>query len=276
VLTFHGSDINTWPDEYPDRIADLRAATREAATVFAVSRALAERVEAVTGTPAVHLPLGSDHRSLAASAIPRSEARAELGLPQDRIVALFVGNLKASKGVHEFADAILALGSQFHGVLIGGGSETGYGALDPRAAGRLEYRGPQPHEDAIRYMSAADVLVLPSHGEGLPTVLVEAGSLGLPVIASRIGGVPELLGSDRGALLADISSEAVVVALRHFADHRPAAQAMADRLHDLVVRDYDVDRNAARLLDFYRVAAPGLPVGTEDRLVPGLEPIRMR
>ncbi len=276
MLTFHGSDINSFPDEFPERVGDLRAATREAAAVFAVSQALADRVQALTGTTAIHLPLGSDHRSLAASALAKAEARALLGLPADGILALFLGNLKPSKGVREFADAILALGSPFYGILVGGGSEAGYGVDDPRAIGRLDYRGPQSHEQAIRYMSAADVLVLPSHGEGLPTVVVEAGSIRLPVIASRVGGIPELLGDGRGSLLTDISSEAVVVALKQFAEGRPAARAMADHLHDLVVRDYDVDRNAAKLLDYYRLAAPGLRIGTEERLVPGPDPIRMR
>ncbi len=242
----------------PERLGDLRAATREAAVVLAVSQALADRVEALTGTTAIHLPLGSDHRSLAASALPKAEARALLGLPPDGTIALFVGNLKPSKGVREFADAILALGSPFYGILVGGGSEAGYGADDPRATGRLDYRGAQAHEEAIHYMSAADVLVLPSHGEGLPTVVVEAGSLRLASDRQPRRGVPELLGSDRGALLTDISSEAVVVALRNFAEHRPAAQVMADALHELVVHDYDVDRNAATLLEFYRAAAPGL------------------
>jgi len=49
-------------------------------------------------------------------------------------------------------------------------------------------------------MSAADVLVLPSLREGLPTVLVEAGSIGLLVVAGAVGGIPDLLADGRGAL----------------------------------------------------------------------------
>ena len=62
VLTFHGTDLNTWPDEHPDRLADLRAAIRAASAVIAVSPPLAERVEAISGISAIVLPLGSDHR----------------------------------------------------------------------------------------------------------------------------------------------------------------------------------------------------------------------
>lgn len=258
ILTFHGSDINSWPDQHPERADDLRAAVRDAAAVIAVSAALADRIHEHTGVAALHLPLGSDHASLAASALPRHEARMALGIPEDRVVALFVGNLKGAKGVRELADAILALGEPFMGVFVGGGSETGYGALDPRAGGRLDYRGPRPHDDVVRFMSAADVLVLPSYSEGLPTVLVEAGSVRLPVIASRVGGIPELLGPDRGTMLPDVTSASVATALRQFVDHRDDARSAAERLHEHVRDRFDVDRNAARLVDVYQRIAPGI------------------
>jgi teichuronic acid biosynthesis glycosyltransferase TuaC len=96
------------------------------------------------------------------------------------------------------------------------------------------------------------VLVLTSYREGLPTVLVEAGSLGLPVVASGVGGIPELLGRDRGAILGEVSSEAIADALTVFVTHRIEADAAARRLREHVVAVYDVDTNATRLLEIYR------------------------
>lgn len=261
VLTFHGSDINTWPDEFPERIPDLRAAAAAAGAVFAVSRALADRIEAITGVDATYLPLGSDHRAIAAAALPRAEARSVLGIPADALVVLFVGNLKPTKGVREFVDGLLEVGPPFVGVIVGSGSEADYGLDDRRAAGRIDYRGPRPHDEVIQFMSAADVLVLPSHAEGLPTVIVEAGSLGLPVIASNVGGIPEILANGRGAILADRSPAGIAAALSRFRDHRADAEEAAGRLRDHVLLDYDVDRNAARLLERYRSVAPGLDRG---------------
>ena len=123
VLTFHGGDLNIWPDQNPDRVPDLRAAVRDASVVIAVSAALAVHVEAITGIAAIVLPLGSDHRSLAALAVPRDEAREVLNLVDDRVVVLFVGNLLASKGVRELVDAILGSGDRFLGVFVGDGPE---------------------------------------------------------------------------------------------------------------------------------------------------------
>ena len=247
--------MNVWPDAHSDRRADLRMAAREASAVIAVSSSLAEQVRAVTGVTAVHLPIGCDHRSLAGSAIPRREARRLLGLPEDRVVVLFVGNLLLAKGIRELADAIVDLGAPFLGVFVGAGPEAGYRADDPAARRCLVYRGERPHQDVVRYMSAADVLVLPSYSEGLPTVLVEAGSLGLPVIASAVGGIPELLGSDRGAILHRQSAEDISLALRAFVADRAAAEGAAYRLRAHVLEAYGVDRNAVELLECYRTAA---------------------
>lgn len=251
-LTFHGDDMNTWPDDHPERIADLRAAVSEAAVVFGVSDALARRVTEVTGVEAVALPLGVDHAWIDRTAMPRAEARERLGLPHGRVIVLFVGYLRRPKGVRELASAVAGLGDPFTGVFVGDGPERGFAADD--AAGRLMYVGGQGHEEVIRYMSAADVLVLPSYGEGLPTVLVEAGSIGLPVIASRVGGIPELLGDGRGTLMPDVSSAAIASALTSFRAEPAAAAVAAAKLRDHVRAHYDVETNARELLGSYRRA----------------------
>ncbi len=255
VLTFHGSDLNAWPDLHPERLDDLRTAIRQAAAVFTVSRALGEVVRSLASVEAIHLPLGVDHGEIAASSLPRSEARRALGLPQNRLLVLFVGRLVPAKGVRELVSAVLELGDPFTAVLVGPGPLAGLGADDPRGADRLLYPGPQSHEQVVRYMAASDVLVLPSYSEGLPTVLVEGGSLGLPVIASGVGGIPELLGRDRGVILPEISADAVRDALATFAAAPHAALAASEQLRELVVREYDVDRNAERLLAAYREVA---------------------
>ena len=251
VLTFHGSDLNTWPDRHVDRLGDLRTAVRKAAAVFAVSAALVTRLRELTGAEAIQLPIGIDHRAVDASLPSKVAAREALGLSTDAVIALFVGHLVKEKGVREFVSAILQLGDPFIGVLVGAGPESSFRTSDPRAGGHVFYAGPRPHEEVVRFMAAADVLVLPSYGEGLPTVLVEAGSVGLPVVGSAVGGIPELLDGGRGAVLPEVSTDAVAGALARFNAGREAAAVAAKRLHAHVRAEYDVDVNAARLLNHY-------------------------
>jgi teichuronic acid biosynthesis glycosyltransferase TuaC len=257
ILTFHGSDMNSWPDQHPERAADLRRAVGEASAVIAVSAALVERIRSVTGVEAIHLPIGSDATVLEAGRQPRDEARRQLGVSGDRTVVVFVGHLKRTKGVHVFVDGVLAAGTDFLGVLVGDGPEHGYGRTNGDARERIVYAGARPHEQVPQYLSAADVLVLPSFSEGLPTVIVEAGMLQVPVIASGVGGVSELLGQDRGLVLPEISATAVAAALRDVRANPDAARARADRLAAHVRSGYEVSANAHRLAVIYRSVMDG-------------------
>src|SRR6185437_8672908 len=67
---------------------------------------------------------------------------------------------------------------------------------------RVRFLGRQPHEAIPRWMSAVDVFCLPSRNEGCPNVILEALASGKPVVATRVGGIPELLtDGDNGYLV---------------------------------------------------------------------------
>jgi teichuronic acid biosynthesis glycosyltransferase TuaC len=191
VVKLHGSDINVIAKlPGPRRLTEW--ALPRAARIVAVSRALADEVVAlgVLRERVAIVMNGVDGDLFQPAA--RAAARAELGLPAGPL-ALYVGNLKVEKGVIDLARAWASVP---HGVLaiVGGGPAKG--ALEEAASGygdRVRLVGPQPLASIPRWLAACDVLVLPSHAEGTPNVILEALACGRRVVATAVGGIPDLV-----------------------------------------------------------------------------------
>jgi teichuronic acid biosynthesis glycosyltransferase TuaC len=247
VVTLHGDDVTGWPHTHPDQRDAYRDALRDAGAVIAVSQALANEAFDLTGVQPQVIPIGIELGRFSAAA-DRAAARGALGVADDEVLMLMVAYLDGRKRVRDLVDAIHAVGPPLRAIFVGAGPDLGYRS-EP---GRVDYLGARSNADVPGLLAAADVTVLPSEREGLPTALVEAGAAGVPIIASRAGGTPELLADDRGVLLDEISPESITAALRAFLDDRPAAAARAARLRDHVLAAYDVDGSAERLAAVYR------------------------
>ncbi|MCX6896454.1 MAG: glycosyltransferase [Verrucomicrobia bacterium] len=134
----------------------------------------------------------------------KSAARAELNLPPEEKVLLFVGNFLPIKNPLLLVDAFAELTSRqphqaFRLVLLGDGPLHGDIRRRAGAAGladRVSLPGRKPPAAVARFMQAADVLCVPSDNEGVPNVIYEAMSCGLRVVATRVGGIPEIMTAD--------------------------------------------------------------------------------
>ena len=222
VVRLHGSDVNDFGADWDIlRRAMIRWALRRAQRVVGVSPALKAQVERYFGVPpdkVVVVPNGVDgHRFRPED---RAEARAWLGLATQGKVVLFVGNLVSVKDPKCLLDAFAHLGrrSQLRLCLVGSGPEEA--ALRRHAArlglnGVVHWAGRQPHDVIPRWMNAADVLCLPSRAEGSPNVIREALACGTPVVASAVGGVPEIITApEYGLLVPPDRPEALAVAIK--------------------------------------------------------------
>jgi glycosyltransferase involved in cell wall biosynthesis len=225
-----GSDVNIFL-ENPSRKRQILRALRASRVVFAKSRALQTRL-AAEGIESVIDYNGIDRERF--HPLDRAEACRKLGLDAKRRRVLFVGNLFPVKGPTFLERAAEQL-SEADVVFVGSGTEK-------INAGR--WVGARSHDEIPLWMNACDVLCLPSLNEGLPNVVLEAMACGLPVVASRVGGLPEIVREDVNGLLTPAGDAAALAAALR--------QALTIRWDAVAIREsvvaFDWDRGAAELV----------------------------
>lgn len=261
VVKLHGSDINLIAKQ-PGPRRMTAWALPQAERIVAVSRALADEVVAMgVARDRVAIVLNGVDGELFAPR-DRAAARAELGLPAGPL-AIYVGNLKPEKGVLDLGAAWASVVRQVPGatlLVIGDGPLAGALAAVTRSLGeRVRLVPRQPLERVPLYMAAADVLVLPSHSEGTPNVVLEALASGRRVVATAVGGVPDLITDERLGVLVpprdpDALANAIANALRRPYDAHEIARlgargswaASATALHAVLKDAAKVSCNATR------------------------------
>lgn len=148
----------------------------------------------------------------AAPDIPEAKRRVRQAGEPFRI--LTVGRLTAQKDHHTFIAALAELASahcDFHATIVGDGPLRE--ALERQAessglADRITFTGAIPHDAVFDELAHADLFVLPSRWEGSPNVLLEAKAFGVAVVATRVGGVPEMIEEEKTGLLVEPGNSA--------------------------------------------------------------------
>jgi len=225
VITALGTDVNLLPRYWLPRKMILWAA-RHAAGIITVARALKDRLVAL-GVPPERIEVFRNGVDLQLfRPVAREDWRRRLGF--QRTTLLSVGNLVAIKG-HDLAIGALRLLPEMDLVIIGDGPERA--SLETLAreldvADRVKFLGVMAQEDLRHYFGAADALVLASSREGWANVLLESMACGTPVVASSVGGTPEVVTSaEAGLMMAERTPEALAHAVRRLFERYPDRDA---------------------------------------------------
>jgi glycosyltransferase involved in cell wall biosynthesis len=196
-----GSDVHQYLG-MPSRRRAILKYLPHAAAVITRSRELSRLLENAAFPPE---KLHTVYNGVALDAFqPRDQAQArrEASLPEDARIILFVGNFYPVKNPLLLVQALEQLEASTPPTLLvmaGSGPLEGPArdlALRLGVSSRVIFSGSQPPAEIARLMNAADLLAIPSENEGVPNVLLEAFASGRPAVASRVGGIPEVLDQD--------------------------------------------------------------------------------
>jgi glycosyltransferase involved in cell wall biosynthesis len=225
VITARGTDVNLIPEYWLPRQMILWAG-RHAAGVITVARALRDRLVAL-GVPEGRVEVLRNGVDLTFfQQADRDGSRRRLGFR--RTTLLSVGNLVPLKG-HDLAIRALTLLPEMDLVIVGDGPERkALGALVEESGlhDRVSFAGAQAQENLREYYCAADALILASSREGWPNVLLEAMACGTPVVASRVGGTPEVVSAPpAGVLMTERTPEGLAQAVRNLFARNPDRSA---------------------------------------------------
>lgn len=185
--------------------------------------------------------------------------RRRFGVEEGARMILTVGRLSKEKAQIDLLHAFKKL-SETHGeinarlVIVGDGPESK--PLEAAAAAlglgdRVIFAGQVNNVQA--YFAAADVLVNPSHSEGSPYVLLEAMAAGLPIVATAVGGVPEMVENNETALLVSASDpHAMADAIARMLSDEKLAGQLADNASKLVSSRFSPEAYVRSLTEIYR------------------------
>jgi glycosyltransferase involved in cell wall biosynthesis len=255
VCTAHGSDVNVYP--FTSRL--VRRATTWALhhldRVITVSENLRSQAIALGGSTAITvIHNGADTASF--KSIKNSDARNRLGLPATGKVVCFVGFLREEKAVEYLLEGFALLGKPDTTLCLVGDGPLKQ-ALQTRArelaiVERCVFAGSRPHREVPLWLSASDCLVLCSLSEGLPTVLPEAMLCKVPVIATPVGGVPEVIcHGETGLLVPPKNSAAIADALHILLTNTELSAKLAANAERFARNSLTWDVNAHRTRAVY-------------------------
>ena len=202
IVTGHGVDAYHWPNLRPGLRRACTQAVSQADAVTAVSGFIAECLRKLAPRDVRVIWNGGDERYF----YPRDkrESRAALDLPQDRTVLAFAGTQNAAKGLYDLLEALKRLPPERRPIaaIAGGGPEESRIRAAYAGAGvDARFFGTIDSSQIGLLFGAADAVTLPSHAEGLPNVVCEAMLSQRAVVASTVGGIPEIVSDGRTGLL---------------------------------------------------------------------------
>jgi glycosyltransferase involved in cell wall biosynthesis len=256
VSTLHVIEDRPTPLQRAQRWLAARARMSTADRTLAVSHAVRRwYLETFPADPARVLTVhnGVMQPYLTVEPEARDRVRQSLGVPAGSIMATMVGLIRPGKGHADLIASATKLppALDLHVVIVGDGSlRPALEALAANgAAHRVHFTGYRTDVPVI--LAASDIVVQPSLFDALPTALIEGLAAGLPAIASRVGGIEDIVTPDVGILIPPGDPDALARGLVELAEDRARRQRMGRAARRRFEREFDAVRWARTLRSLY-------------------------
>jgi len=252
VSTVHGFTGGGRRNRLYERIQSF--ALRRADAVIAVSAPLVLRLTK-DGVPPKRIHCVPNGFAESVDTLTRSEARKRLDIRADALVAAWVGRLSREKGADVMLDALAVSDPKWHLSIIGEGDELDrlrQQAAELRIADRISWHGHIANAGSL--ITAFDAFVLSSRTEGTPIVLLEAMNARVPIIATRVGGVPDVVSSSHALLVPPEQPELIAEALSQVERDPSAAIARSVRARERLAESFSRARWLGEIDAVYEAA----------------------
>jgi len=228
-----GSDINSIGD--PISALHTRTVLREGNFLVTVSDDLRRKALGMGALPEKSRTVVNGCDLSVFRIRDRREARSKLGISPAEEAVVYIGRLDMRKGLRELVEAAASLHPvrpNLHVYIVGEGPDRGLVESAIQASNAASYVHALPgcqFDEVADWMAAASLVTLPSYMEGCPNVVLEALACGRPVVATNVGGIPEIMSHDCGRLVPPRHPSALARALAEVLDENWDASTISAR-----------------------------------------------
>jgi len=250
IATLRGSDVNI--DAYRRFFGRYRfvSGIKGANRIHVVSDALKKKVESIypnRRTCVMQVGLDLSHLN---SFKNTDKSSAKIALGWNGFHVIFVGSLTYLKGI----DLLLSTMNNpkfsdltWHFIGMGQYEKQ---LLKIKVA-KLHFH--LDNDSTIKLIYASDLMILPSRGEGMPNVLKEAGAMKLPIITTKVGGIPELLNyGERGTIIENDNINTIIDAINFSILNPDIGISKAEKLYKQIIEEYDIVKTNQKLINTYK------------------------
>lgn len=251
IVSVHGADLTSIQSSSTKLLLLWRNFLAHTDALVACSRSLAQKAKEIFGeyiTP-ICIHNGID--------VEKFRRLAGKRVSMERRVILSVGKFEKKKGQDVLIKAFSSLVQDYADidlVLIGASADCLESlrktCIDESIDKRVFFHADMPHNEVARWFQKATLFVLPSRQEPFGIVLLEAGCLGIPVIASRVGGIPEIINENvTGVMVEPDDVFALAKAMQQILDDYTTALRMGERLRTHITQEFSWAETHEKYLD---------------------------